>query len=145
MQKRAVILLFFFLHLCLYGKALGNRIRISNDNFILNNRVFEGAEENVFNFFKSRKEAKAYKRKHGIRGKIRKQKDGTFAIETEATTIQFDQKMADIVANGIGNNGIVFAVLVKAPPLKNRTTLLLETEKIPPLTFWQKLNGGIVG
>ena len=144
MKKRATIPLLFFLFLCIYGNALDWQFQILYDNSICLEQMSKSSEKYIFFFFKTRGEAKAYKRKHGIRGKIRKQENGTFAIETKTTTIQVDQETAHMVSNGIENDGIVFAVLIKAPPKKNSSALEFGPDKIPPLTFWQKLNGGIV-
>jgi hypothetical protein len=68
-----------------------------------------------FGLFGSREDAKEYKEKHGLRGRIRKQDDGTFAINNKkyGTSYYRDYSTLGITYYGQQGEGVIKGVLAK--------------------------------
>ena len=72
--------------------------------------------------FETRKEAREYRKEHGISGGISKQKDGTFAINDKKNGVSYS-KGDDSQANEIfDNDGVQESALVQAPAKKESSS-----------------------
>ena len=143
MERSLLCLFYCFFGLCLSTPTVAAAATVPPDRKIITPAA-ESPPESRGPYFETKRAAKAYRRRHGPRGKIRQQSDGTYAIETATGSIQRDPQTAALVYPGRGRDGVVFATLVTAPALETNSALRAGPDKIAPLSFWQRLNGGRV-
>lgn len=81
--------------------------------------------------FETRKEAKEYRKEHGISGGITKQKDGTFTINDKKNGISYSKgDDTNFGGDKHGNDGVVESVLVESTVKKSESNFVSNGKKI---------------